>query len=62
MSVLNKKPYINAVLESLDDVSVLATLMNGGGDRTELLRTMDYPSGNRTNITTSDKGAHLCSL
>ena len=64
MSVLNKIPFINSVLESLssENLASLKDLMNGLGDRTQLLRTMDIPSGNRTNITSSDKGVHMCSL
>lgn len=64
MSVLNKKPYINTVLESLSEENQvkLGNLINGTGDRTELLRIIGLPSGNRTNITTDDKGVHLCSL
>lgn len=64
MSVLNKVPFINLVLSSLskDYLLTLASLMNGEGDRTELNRTLDTPSGNRTNISVSDKGVHMCSL
>jgi len=64
MSVLNKVPFINLVLSSLskDYLLTLASLMNGEGDRTEINRTLDTPSGNRTNISVSDKGVHMCSL
>lgn len=64
MSVLNKIPYINAILGDLEtsDLTTLLNLMNGSGDRTELLRIMNLPSGNRTNITVADKGVHMCSI
>ena len=64
MSVLNKVPFINQVINDLNDeeLASLLNLMNGSGDRTELLRTMNVPSGNRTNISSGDKGVHMCSL
>lgn len=64
MSVLNKVPFINTLLNQLsqEEVSALSLLMNGQGNRTELKRIMDLPSGDRTLITAADKGVHMCSL
>ena len=65
MSVLNKKPFIKTLLESMttEDIGVLSVLMDGGGDRTPLLRTLNpNPVGNRSHITDADLGVHMCSL
>lgn len=64
MSVLNKIPFINQLLNSLseDNLKLLNSLINGSGNRTELNRTMDVPSGGKTNISVSDKGVHMCVL
>ena len=64
MSVLNKKPFINTVLEGLSEADQvkLNNLLNGQGDRTQLQRILGLASGMRTPITEADKGAHLCSL
>lgn len=64
MSVLNKVPFINSVLNELgeENLGTLRSLMNGSGDRTELLRTTNVPAGNRVRISAADKGVHLCSL
>lgn len=65
MSVIGKKPFIKSLIESLTDeqLETLQTLIDGGGNQTPILRTMsDKPVGNRTNITTSDKGVQRCNL
>lgn len=65
MSTINKKPFIKLVLESMsaEEVATLSALIDGSGNQTALLRTMsNKPTGNRTNITSADKGVHLCNL
>ena len=64
MSVINKKPFIKSLLEDLteEQLSGFQSLINGGGNQTVLNRTLGIPAGNRTNITNSDKGVHVCSL
>lgn len=65
MSTINKKPFIKSLIESLtaDQLKTLSTLVDGGGNRTSILRTLSIkPAGNRTNITVIDKGVKLCNL
>lgn len=65
MSTINKKPFIKSLLESMsdEDLSTLSSLIDGGGVQVPLLRTLSIkPSGNRSNITNSDKGVKLCNL
>lgn len=64
MSTINKKPYIKSLLESMssDDLLMLQQLIDGGGEQIAIKRTMNLPSGDKTKISESDKGVHLCSL
>ena len=65
MSTINKKPFIQTLLESLTDgqIEALSALINGGGNQTPLKRTMNVvPTGGKEHITASDKGIHLCEL
>ena len=65
MSVINKKPFIKSVLDSLsnENLVTLRTLINGGGNQVAINRTMsNQPKASRPNITTADKGVKLCNL
>ena len=65
MSVLNKKPFIKTLLESMptEDLQNLLSLMDGGGDRTPILRTLNTVPGNgRSHFSDADLGVHMCSL
>ena len=66
MSVINKKPFIKTLIESLSDsdLTTFRTMIDGGGSQTVLLRTTSntYVNSERTRITNSDKGVHRCSL
>ena len=65
MSVLNKKPFIKSLLESLTDEqrSTLASLIDGGGTRAPILRTLNInTTSTRTHITNADKGVKICNL
>ena len=64
MSTINKKPYIKSLLESMsaEDLQTLSTLIDGGGNQVPIRRTMNLPSGNKTMISSDDKGVSLCSL
>lgn len=65
MSTINKKPFIKKLLDSMsgDDLVTLQGLMDGEGVQTPLLRTLSIrPFGNRSHITETDLGVHLCDL
>ena len=66
MSVINAKPFIKTLIESLSDgdLATLRTMIDGGGSQTVLLRTTSttFVNSERSRITTSDKGVHRCSL
>ena len=65
MSTINRKPFIKDLLGSLsdEDIETLSALIDGGGNQTPILRTLSIkPAGNRTHISESDMGVHLCSL
>ena len=66
MSVINKKPFIKTLIESLSDadLAALRTMIDGGGSQTVLMRTTSntFVNSERTRITNSDKGVHRCSL
>lgn len=66
MSIINKKPFIKTLIESLSDsdLTTLRSMIDGGGSQTVLLRTTSttFTDSERSRITTSDKGVHRCSL
>ena len=65
MSVLNKIPYISALIGSMsaEELTTLTNLMNGSGNRAPLRRTVNpIDDASCPHITSDDKGVHMCSL
>ena len=65
MSTINRKPFIKDLIDSLtiENITTLGALMDGGGNQTPILRTMsDQPTASRPNISVADKGIRLCNL
>lgn len=65
MSTINKKPFIKDLLGSLTEgqISTLSALIDGGGNQTAILRTLNRTeTSTRTHITAADKGVKLCNL